>query len=85
MIFSVLNLLRLIALLIIFAPLFGINRSRAIYLFFRSAGPSFVKLGQLLSVRADLIGIKISQVLSQFQDDVAPFSKKSLEAPYFDH
>jgi ubiquinone biosynthesis protein len=79
MIFSVLNLLRLIALLIIFAPLFGINRSRAIYLFFRSAGPSFVKLGQLLSVRADLIGIKISQVLSQFQDDVAPFSKKSLE------
>ena len=79
MIFSVLNLLRLIALLIALAPLFFFNRSRAIYLFFRAAGPSFVKLGQLLSVRADLIGEKISQVLAQFQDDVEPFAKKSLE------
>ena len=50
-----------------------------IYLFFKSAGPSFVKLGQLLSVRSDLIGIGIAQLLSKFQDNVEPFDDKSLQ------
>ena len=79
MIFSLVNLLRLVFLLIIFSPIFIFNRSRAIYLFFRSAGPSFVKLGQLLSVRSDLVGFKIAEVLAKFQDDVEPFDKESLE------
>lgn len=38
------------------------------------AGPSFIKLGQILSVRPDLIGEKLAATLSVFQDSVAPFS-----------
>lgn len=79
MIIPLLNLLRLFFLLIIFTPVFFINPSKAVYLFFRSAGPSFIKLGQLLSVRSDLVGDKIAQVLSKFQDEMEPFAKKYLE------
>lgn len=79
MIIPLLNLLRLFFLLIIFAPVFLINPSKAIYLFFRSAGPSFIKLGQLLSVRSDLVGDKIAQVLTKFQDEMEPFAKRHVE------
>ncbi len=37
-------------------------------------GPTFVKLGQVLSLRADLVGEEISQELSKLQDNVTPFS-----------
>lgn len=37
-------------------------------------GPTFVKLGQVLSLRADLVGEKISEELSKLQSDVTPFS-----------
>lgn len=37
-------------------------------------GPTFVKLGQVLSLRADLVGEKISAELSKLQNDVKPFS-----------
>lgn len=36
-------------------------------------GPSFVKLGQVLSVRADLIGSELAEGLSQLQDRMKPF------------
>ncbi len=36
-------------------------------------GPTFVKLGQVLSMRADLVGESISRELSKLQSDVAPF------------
>ncbi len=37
-------------------------------------GPTFVKLGQVLSMRADLVGEDISNELSKLQSDVTPFS-----------
>lgn len=36
-------------------------------------GPTFIKLGQVLSLRADLVGENISRELSGLQSDVAPF------------
>lgn len=36
-------------------------------------GPSFIKLGQALSVRPDVIGAKMAMHLSQLQDRVPPF------------
>jgi ubiquinone biosynthesis protein len=36
-------------------------------------GPSFVKLGQMMSLRADLVGEDLAQALAKLQSDVAPF------------
>lgn len=36
-------------------------------------GPSFIKLGQTLSVRPDIIGEKLANDLSQLQDKIPPF------------
>ncbi|PIW28909.1 MAG: 2-polyprenylphenol 6-hydroxylase, partial [Rhodospirillales bacterium CG15_BIG_FIL_POST_REV_8_21_14_020_66_15] len=38
------------------------------------AGPSFIKLGQALSTRPDLLGEEITQDLALLQDDLPPFS-----------
>ncbi len=40
----------------------------------QTLGPSFIKLGQALSVRADLVGEEIADDLSSLQDDLQPFS-----------
>ncbi|RLG14563.1 MAG: AarF/ABC1/UbiB kinase family protein [Candidatus Nanohalarchaeota archaeon] len=40
---------------------------------FEELGVSFVKLGQMMSTRADLVGEKIAKELEKLQDDVAPF------------
>lgn len=37
-------------------------------------GPSFIKLGQTLSTRGDLLGDQLAKDLSQLQDHVAPFA-----------
>ena len=37
-------------------------------------GPTFVKLGQILSTRPDLIPTELAQEFSKLQDDVAPFT-----------
>jgi len=37
-------------------------------------GPTFIKLGQVLSLRADVVGQEISQELSKLQSNVPPFS-----------
>lgn len=39
-------------------------------------GPTFIKLGQILSTRRDLIPEPLIQELTKLQDDVAPFSSK---------
>src|SRR5438105_15522990 len=36
-------------------------------------GPSFIKLGQLLSTRADLLGDEITEDLAELQDRLPPF------------
>ena len=40
---------------------------------FEELGPAFVKLGQMLSTRADLLPPDITQALERLQDQVAPF------------
>jgi ubiquinone biosynthesis protein len=42
-------------------------------------GPTFVKLGQLLSTRADLLAPEYLDALSRLQDDVEPFSYADVE------
>ncbi|MBI3596431.1 MAG: AarF/ABC1/UbiB kinase family protein [Nitrospirae bacterium] len=36
-------------------------------------GPTFIKLGQVLSLRADVVGEALAEELSKFQSDAAPF------------
>ena len=62
------NIFRIFLFFLAALFLFFFNKSKAIYLFLRLSGPSFMKLGQLLAVRPDLVGDEISQKLSVFHD-----------------
>ncbi len=42
-------------------------------------GPTFIKLGQLLSTRSDLVSAPYAKALSRLQDNVAPFSYAEVE------
>ena len=42
-------------------------------------GPTFIKLGQVLSVRYDLLPAEYADALARLQDDVAPFSFEAVE------
>ena len=53
-------------------------KNRAIYFFLRFAGPSFIKLGQILSVRQDLVGQDLAEVLSSFQDKIKSFKSEKV-------
>jgi ubiquinone biosynthesis protein len=75
---SVLNLFRLTALFLVFLLCYPFAKNRAVYNFLVCAGPSFIKLGQILSVRADLVGEKLAATLAQFQDRLKPFCEKKL-------
>ena len=78
MLLPFLNLIRLVLILFSLIPIFIFSKKKAIFLFFQIAGPSFLKLGQLLSVRHDLVGEEIAQTLAKFQDNVKPFSFEKL-------
>jgi len=79
MFFAIINLIRLILISIFFLPIIFINRSKGLYIFFHIAGPSFVKLGQVLSVREDLVGKRIANALAKFQDKVPPFKTSKVK------
>jgi len=76
---SVLNFFRLVGLFLVFLLLYPFAKNRAIYCFLRFAGPSFIKLGQVLSVRADLIGEKLATTIADFQDRLKPFCSKKVK------
>lgn len=40
---------------------------------FQELGPSFIKLGQAMSVRSDLVGEDLAEDLSALQDNLLPF------------
>jgi ubiquinone biosynthesis protein len=42
--------------------------------FLHRAGPSFIKLGQVLSTRPDILGDELAEALAELQDKVPPFS-----------
>lgn len=44
------------------------------------AGPSFIKLGQALSTRTDLLGEEMTEDLSKLQDDLPPFPTEQARA-----
>src|SRR5437868_2193025 len=46
----------------------------------RSLGPSYIKLGQFLATRADLIGPELATDLRHLQDRLPPFSMKEARA-----
>src|SRR6185436_12964029 len=45
-----------------------------------SLGPTFIKLGQLLSTRADLLPPAFLEALARLQDNVGPFRYEDVEA-----
>ncbi len=73
-IISILNLFRLALLFSALLLLYPFLKKRSIYLFLKLAGPSFVKLGQTLSTRPDLVGESLAETLAHFQDRLSPFS-----------
>ena len=46
----------------------------------QTLGPSFIKLGQVLATRADLVGDEVAADLSQLQDRLAPFPGSAAHA-----
>jgi ubiquinone biosynthesis protein len=53
-----------------------LNRGERLRLALEALGPIFVKFGQALSTRPDLMPIDISEELGKLQDKVPPFSKE---------
>jgi ubiquinone biosynthesis protein len=43
-------------------------------------GPPYVKLGQFMATRPDVVGIKIAKDLESLQDRMAPFPQAEAEA-----
>ncbi|MBE0482056.1 MAG: ubiquinone biosynthesis regulatory protein kinase UbiB [Bacterioplanes sp.] len=56
------------------------NRGQRLRLALESLGPIFVKFGQILSTRPDLIPLDIVQELKRLQDDVPPFDNDQAKA-----
>jgi len=75
----VLNLIRLFVLFLAAVCSYPIFKNRSIYYFLKLSGPSFIKLGQMLSARPDLVGIKLAKTLSKFQDRLSPFSDSKVK------
>ncbi len=74
--YSIINLARVFFLSIFLSVIYFFNKNRAVYLFLKLSGPSFIKIGQLLASRPDLVGNDLSKLLLSFQDNLAPFSFK---------
>ena len=51
-----------------------LSRAERVRMAFEELGPTYVKLGQVLSTRPDLIPLDFTQELSKLQDKVPPFS-----------
>lgn len=56
-----------------------LSRPERLRMVFEELGPTFIKLGQVLSTRPDLISAEFLDELSKLQDDIAPFSTEELQ------
>src|SRR5436305_14980711 len=56
------------------------DRARRLRLVCEDLGPTFVKLGQLLSTRPDLLPEAYTSELASLRDDVRPFTYEESEA-----
>ncbi len=61
-------------------PLEMVSNYERLRMAFEELGPTFVKLGQILSTRPDLIPMDLVQELSRLQDNVPPFSFEEARA-----
>jgi len=57
-----------------------LTRPERVRMTLEDLGPTFVKLGQLLSTRPDLVPLKYAQELSKLQDKVPPFPYEDVSA-----
>lgn len=57
-----------------------LSRPERLRLVFEELGPTFIKLGQLLSTRPDLIPADFLDELAKLQDDIPPFSIEEVRA-----
>lgn len=54
---------------------FSLSRWERIRMVFEELGPTFIKFGQIMSTRPDLIPIELTNELKKLQDSVTPFSE----------
>jgi ubiquinone biosynthesis protein len=79
LILPIFNLFRLILLFIALLASYPFFRKKSVYLFLKFAGPSFIKLGQALATRPDLVGDHLAKILSALQDQLPPFSPNQVK------
>lgn len=70
------NIFKLILILLLALVILPFSRVKSLYFFLKLSGPTFIKLGQLLATRPDLIGEEMAKKLAVFQDKMPPFSCK---------
>jgi len=57
-----------------------LSRAVRVRMVLEELGPTFLKMGQILSTRPDLLPVEFMQELSRLQDDVPPFPYPEVEA-----
>ena len=56
-----------------------LTRPQRLRMAFEELGPTYIKLGQILSTRPDLVPVDILQELARLQDEVPPFSFEGVQ------
>lgn len=76
---SILNILRLFVIFLLCLPFYFVRKNRALFFFLKFSGPSFIKLGQILASRPDIIGQPLANSLSILQDKLPSFCQKTVK------